>query len=588
MKNRMAKRTIFTRIILVFLVGIIPIYVLGIITISQGEITIVNRYKESVQTQMQIYFAELEKDLGRIKSMQNSLIYSESLNKLKMKDIESFSFDNTQEVRKVSEQLMTVKLCSDNIESIIAYIPSLQRAVVAKGGKVRYEEFSHDLYPSDITAYALSGDLFYQEGNYYMMAKPAHTPNFNVVNSFSVEIKLSKENVESVVRQYNALPDAVGYILFEEFGSAIGAQQDAEFLSAAWEVEQSGKAEERIFVKGKRYIPVLCRSQQLAASYVQFIPEAEALAPISRFRIPGTLFSVAAALAILLYALSCYKMVKKPMQVLTTAFRTMEQGALDKRITVEGRAEFSYVYQAFNQMADRIQNLIETVYVQKNLNTKAKLRQLQAQINPHFLYNSLFILRNRIKKEKYDSAEKLCEMLGKYFMYLNKNYQDTTDLKDEVNHAKLYAEIQSIRFSPRITVRFEELPENWETSKVPRLILQPIIENAFKYSLEQRESEGVLQVDFIQKGRGLLITVEDNGINREKTLSDLEVMGRKLETNAEEPSGLGNIDQRLRLFATENSGLSFDESPLGGVRVSMYMEKSSREGGAEDEGFDRR
>lgn len=132
-----------------------------------------------------------------------------------------------------------------------------------------------------------------------------------------------------------------------------------------------------------------------------------------------------------------------------------------------------------NDMEDRLSRLIEEVYVQKNLTQKAQLKQLQAQINPHFLYNSFFTLSRRIKRQDYDNAEEFARHLGNYFKYLTRDGSDFIALRQEVEHAKSYATIQQARFSSRVRVCFEQLPDSCSGLMVPRLILQPLLENSF-------------------------------------------------------------------------------------------------------------
>ena len=117
----------------------------------------------------------------------------------------------------------------------------------------------------------------------------------------------------------------------------------------------------------------------------------------------------------------------------------------------EGQDEFGQLYDGFNRMKERIGKLIDEVYVQTSLAQRAQLKQLQAQINPHFLYNSFFILSRRIKRGDYDNAVEIAEHLGDYFRFLTRNESDYIPLRREVEHAQSYAAVQAARFVDRIT-----------------------------------------------------------------------------------------------------------------------------------------
>ncbi len=174
----------------------------------------------------------------------------------------------------------------------------------------------------------------------------------------------------------------------------------------------------------------------------------------------------------------------------------MEDGELNNPIEHEQEDEFGFLYNRYNIMLYKLRRLIEQDYKQKLMMQKAELKQLQSQINPHFLYNSFFILNSLAKTEDTERMEQFTSMLGEYFKFITRNEEEHVTLSEEMKHARMYTEIQQLRFSRRIKVQFDELPEEMEHIKVPKLIVQPIIENAFEHSLEKKVDEGLLWVHF--------------------------------------------------------------------------------------------
>ena len=211
-------------------------------------------------------------------------------------------------------------------------------------------------------------------------------------------------------------------------------------------------------------------------------------------------FILAAWLIILaitvIFILYTQRLIHTPMQHLLVAFNRVKKGNFQEHIEEKNNSEFAYLYEGFNEMEDRIQDLIQEVYEQKELKQRAELKQLQEQINPHFLYNSLFSIRSKIYREEYESAEELTELLGRYFRYLTRNAQDYVELSQEVDHAYCYARIQASRFAARMEIRLAELPEEMQKLKVPRLIIQPLLENALEYGLGDKEENGLLAVSY--------------------------------------------------------------------------------------------
>ena len=144
-------------------------------------------------------------------------------------------------------------------------------------------------------------------------------------------------------------------------------------------------------------------------------------------------------------------------------------------------------------------------------------------------------------------------------------------LKLEIRHARMYTEIQEMRFYHRIQSSFDELPPEFEESRVPRLIVQPIIENAFEHSLEKKARNGRINVRFEKRERWACILIEDNG----ECLSDeeLERIARRLihEDPASETTGIVNVHRRIVFTCGEGSGLKVSRSELGGLKVTIRV-----------------
>lgn len=221
---------------------------------------------------------------------------------------------------------------------------------------------------------------------------------------------------------------------------------------------------ERLRIAGAPYYIVQTGSQELGLSIYRIIPEAIIKNPLSKFYTWAWVFAVAALAIIIAFALSTYKFIHKPMLTLVKSFRRMEQGDLDIHIQHESKDEFRYLYSRFNQMVSNLHSLIDQVYKQKIMAQRAELKQLQSQINPHFLYNSFFILNTMAKTGDTERIEQLTTMLGEYFQFVTRNASDLVSLEQEIHHARMYTEIQAMRFSRRIGVRFDALSEEPEES----------------------------------------------------------------------------------------------------------------------------
>lgn len=277
-------------------------------------------------------------------------------------------------------------------------------------------------------------------------------------------------------------------------------------------------------------------------------------------------------IAVLLSMTCILMMIYIPVFRLRSALRSIREDNLSVRLGHTWFMELKEVYSQFNQMAERIQNLIENEYRIRLLTTRAELRQLQYQMNPHFLYNTYFNLRALLDEEEIEKAAFFSDMLGRYLGYITHTDHKSV-LKEEVDHAKVYAQIQHLRFADRLTLRFDELPEEARNITVPRLILQPLIENAYEHGIKSRLSGGIIQISYKLRKDMLLITVEDNGeeITDEKIASLQAQLAAADQLEPMSSIALVNIHKRLQLFYENQSCLIIARSPLGGLQASLCL-----------------
>lgn len=294
------------------------------------------------------------------------------------------------------------------------------------------------------------------------------------------------------------------------------------------------------------------------------------LQPLKNFYVWVWLFSCVAIGIIIAYAFSAYKYMHKPLLELVRSFHRVEMGDFQVSINHDSNDEFGYLYKRFNDMMKNLNMLIEQVYKQKILAQRAELKNLQTQINPHFLYNSFFVL-NTMAHIGDENLIPFTRQLGEYFRFITRNSSDFIPLIEEINHAKVYLDIQATRFAKRFQARFMDCPDKFHTILVPRLILQPILENAFKYGIEQKKTNGIISVGFEDNGNKLDIVIEDNGCNMADF--DLQTLQMSIAHTGEESemTGILNIHRRLQLAFGEQSGLDVMRSRLGGLKVVISI-----------------
>lgn len=286
------------------------------------------------------------------------------------------------------------------------------------------------------------------------------------------------------------------------------------------------------------------------------------------------IFVICGVLNLIVFIVIWYVKTYRPLHLLLIdAFSHTESGDLHYRITTTPDSPFASIYASYNHMMEKMEAYVENDLKRQVLVNRANLKQLQAQISPHFIYNSYYVLYRLIKKGDRDISIQLAENLGQFFQYITRNAEDEKRLCDEVEHARSYASIQKIRFRDMLDVEIDPAPEEIANVYVPRLILQPVLENAFKYAYETVCESMRLYLHFeVQSPYQFQILVENSGNVSDDTVK----MIREKLANTDprmETTALVNIHRRLKIYFQQSSGLEVERSSLGGLLIRMKIQR---------------
>jgi len=573
-KNRWTY-SVFTRLILVFILIILPIYAVSTAIFISSRNELKEQFYYHTQARMNDFFAEFERDIFHTTNMLNYLFVDEDLTALAHSSDFFITFEDVQSINRLRGRLTLLSDTNDYIRSIGTYIPSIEMKLNSFGSDVSFDRIRYDTVVTLAAHQKETAFFTYNNNQIYLYIVPKGLLYDVEVPLFVIEAQLDMNYMFTRMTLDDIIPDSTFYFVVPDsrfvLSNADISQVDIirNALTKSMEIDV-GLIQELLGIDDS-YFTVSMYSSRLNTHYFLFTSEDVVLGRINQFAWWYIALVVVSLFAVITFSSYTYKLIKKPVNLLTNAFEAVSNKDFDMRINEKHSYEFAFLFEAFNDTVENTQRLISEVYLQTMLANQAELKQLQAQINPHFLYNSFFILRARARKSDLDGVEKLCDMLGEYFKYTIKNDNADTVLAEEVRHAKIYADIQAVRFSNRVTVDFGTLNAHHQSIPVPKLILQPIIENAFKYGLEDVARNGALRVSFAGvNDNGIVVNIEDNCSESDDTkISDLrKIISRDIINS---PSGLQNIHKRLVLFMKEGSGLDFFKSELGGLGVSVTL-----------------
>ncbi|WP_068613429.1 cache domain-containing sensor histidine kinase [Paenibacillus tuaregi] len=287
------------------------------------------------------------------------------------------------------------------------------------------------------------------------------------------------------------------------------------------------------------------------------------------------------------------KTFSSPLKRLIREMKQVEMGNFRGELNVTSYQEINILVASFNRMVKRIEELIERVKISSVSEKNAEIHALQSQVNPHFLYNTLDMIYWMLD-ENGEGNEELGEIvlsLSHMFRY-SSHWEEGAEvtLREEFEQIGHYLTIIQFRLEGRLKVEMDA-DERWMNIRIPKMTLQPVIENAVKHGLESLGSrQGILRVMVRQDGKNLGIMIADNGCGMEQmTLTKLVASLDERRPSGKGPGGIGlqNLHLRLKHMFGEEYGLRIYSMPGEGTTVTIVIPLPHSQGGEEHEYSDR-
>lgn len=331
---------------------------------------------------------------------------------------------------------------------------------------------------------------------------------------------------------------------------------------------------------GEQKFVVHATSQTTGWSIIGIAPLREIMIDANEIRLL-IIASVAlsAIFAITLHSSLTQRLIR-PIRLLKNKMRQAASGYLEAKVKPSGHDEIADLSNSFNIMLENIKLLLEKSIQEQEQVQKAELRMLQAQINPHFLYNTLDSIIWMAEAGKNESVIQLVKALSKFFrLTLNKG-KDWISLKTELEHAQSYLTIQQMRYRDILSYEID-VPAELQVYPVLGMTLQPLIENALYHGIKNKRGMGLIRISgHVENERNIVLTVEDNGAGmKPERLAELQKKlmqprdAGNLEDQSEGGFGLQNVHQRLRLYFGEPYGLQLESAEGEGARVFIRIPK---------------
>ncbi|WP_248926058.1 cache domain-containing sensor histidine kinase [Paenibacillus hamazuiensis] len=337
--------------------------------------------------------------------------------------------------------------------------------------------------------------------------------------------------------------------------------------------------------EGKKTLVAATKSETTGWTFVSVVPFDEMASATKNTPNAMLIAFVIIGLCIVLAVPFLSRAFVQPILHLRQVMSSVERGDLTVRATqVSGHDEFQYLNRSFNTMIERINELLQTVSSLKLREVSLQLREkealvkaLQNQINPHFLYNSLDIIKSMAYLEDMPEIVTMARGLADFYRYTAQDTNAFVKLEEELNQLKHYLSIVHIRFPGAFRSQFS-VNDKFMQCRIPKLIIQPIVENAVKYAIEPKAGKGSIIVNAFDSGPYLVIEVADNGPGIlpdrleqiHATLAQITENGQR-GYGAHQSLGMANVHARIVLQYGREYGLSLDSFEGRGTVVSIRL-----------------
>lgn len=324
----------------------------------------------------------------------------------------------------------------------------------------------------------------------------------------------------------------------------------------------------RISLSGQTFYTFVHTDSQYGIVLVNLVPAGVLDASSASLTVLIAVYAVLSVALIVVYISFLGRSVHRPIRRLLRGFEEVRQGSLNVEIPTTGPGEFLQLTEGFNRMVQELSEAIQTIYEQKVYTQQIEFKQLQAQINPHFLYNTFFMLERLVDDEDIETSRATCRYLGEYFRYITYTGSLETTLAAEFAHAMNYLSLQKLRYEDSLIVDVDGMPDAIAECVVPRLIFQPILENAFAHGFDRSDACMRMRIRIAYDEKDIRFVFENSASQIPQRALEMNLDSRIPE---KETTGMMNIHQRIRLLYGEAYGLSLSQSELGGLKVTMLL-----------------
>ena len=537
----------------------LPVMLLFWLSFLQMRSIIDDKGKMNLQSYLQQSVSSMDRTLDGYNSLSDYIAFDRTLAEVFSMEYGTPYEQYEQLTQKVDPILRTASYFHGGMQQITIYTDNgmvKHDTTVAPVSEIE----ETDWYQKTLEHPGLNWFANYQEETLFSARKLAFSGAREGVNILYMDVdyqKLFTPYAETLISECGLyITDQDGKLVFEE-SSFSGKNQNYDLTYSEF-LEQRDR--------GSTDYIILCEQSNTTGWTVWLYQPVglagEAMRPIGVMA--GVTILICIFVAVLAYFITS-GMVSSRIERLTHFMQEVQEGSMDMQMESDDRDEIGMLYRGFGSMMKRIRTLINEVYLSKITQKEAELKALQAQINPHFLYNTLSLINWKALAAGEEDISRMTLALSTFYRTALNRGRNVLQVETELSNTRAYLEIQSMLHDGDFDYEIEAQTEILQCESL-NLILQPLVENAIHHGIEEKtDGRGKITVRGWKEDNCVWFMVEDNGVGMEQEVAD------KILTMESKGYGVRNVNERIRLCYGEKYAMKVESVVGKGTKMTIHF-----------------
>ena len=484
---------------------------------------------------------------------------------------------------------------NDNVESILFYYPASKEVLITNRSVNNFFSGAEDIESTDWYKYLAGNKKDYLvQANHKLSgynerySLNGNVPVFSISRCYRLALQSKVYCIVTINYNLNKIEMLCNRLLVDQVEETVYSDNSGNVFYSTGNLpavgpdiinrinlqeDQNGFFEYERGAGGDKYLVIYSKSEYNGNVLYKLISLKAVNKQASSTRDINLLISLTIIVILIFASLFISYRITRPISSLTRSMSAAGKGDFDNHAVIDSLDEIGEMSNAFNTMLQNINTLITEKYKMQLVSRLAQLKALQAQINPHFIYNTLQAIGSAALDEGSEGLYKTTLALSDMLRYSIKS-GDLVTISDEIKNVKNYLTVQQFRYEDKLSYTVD-IPANLENIRVPKLIFQPIVENAIIHGIEPSKSNGIVGISCIREEDFLFITIKDNGVGFEpeelgKIRDELSEYSENI-TLDEDRIGIMNVYQRLRIMLGDKCSMRLESKPGMGTLFEIRI-----------------